>query len=218
MKLLLTSNGLSNKSIVQALYDLTGKTPEETTVVVIPTASNVEMWDKTRLINDLINLHKQHFKAIEIADISAIDISLWKPALERSDVLFFTWGNTYHLMRWIKKSTLDSLLPTLLKSKVYVGVSAWSMVTAPDLIVKISQIIYDEDTCETEAMKGLDLVDLYVLPHLNSSWFTKARKENIEKEAKYIKRKIYALDDDSALKIINWSVEVISEWERLEYN
>ena len=46
MKLLLTSGGLTNKSIVKALFDLVGKKPEDTSLVFIPTASNVEMEDK----------------------------------------------------------------------------------------------------------------------------------------------------------------------------
>ena len=46
MKLLLTSAGLSNDSIANALFDLVGKKPEETTIVVIPTASNLEGGDK----------------------------------------------------------------------------------------------------------------------------------------------------------------------------
>ncbi len=58
MKLLLTSSGLANKSISNALFELIGKKPEETTIVFIPTASNVEVGDKDWLITDLINLKK----------------------------------------------------------------------------------------------------------------------------------------------------------------
>ena len=120
MKLLLTSGGITNKSIANALFDLTGKKPEDTTIVFIPTASNVESGDKDWLINDLINLQKQNFKSIEITDISVVDEKIWEPSLERADVLFFEGGNTYHLMRWLNKSGVSKLLPDLLKDKVYV--------------------------------------------------------------------------------------------------
>jgi peptidase E len=62
MKLLLTSGGLTNKSIADALFELVGKRPEETSLVFIPTASNVEMGDKGWLIDDLANLKKTEFQ------------------------------------------------------------------------------------------------------------------------------------------------------------
>lgn len=211
MKLLLTSGGITNKSIANALFDLVGKKPEDTSLVFIPTASNVEKGDKAWFIDDLVNLKKQNFKSIDIADISALEEKIWRSKLEEADVLFFEGGNTYHLMEWINKSGLVPLLPELLKTKVYVGLSAGSMVTNPDLALKISQTIYEEDLDRTEDMTGLNFVDFYFLPHLNSPYFKKLRENNIREAVKGMKEKIYALDDDSALKIVNGKIEVISE-------
>jgi dipeptidase E len=218
MKLLLTSSGLTNKSISNALFDMVGKKPEDTSLVFIPTASNVEKGDKDWLINDLVNLKKQNFKQIEIADISAVDAKIWKPKLEEADVLFFEGGNTYHLMEWINKSGLIQILPDLLKTRVYVGVSAGSMVTNKDLSLKLSQVVYEEDLDKTEDMTGLNYVDFYFLPHLNSKYFMKLRKTNIEEAIAGMKEKIYALDDNSALKVVDRKVEIISEGEYLEFN
>lgn len=211
MKLLLTSGGITNKSIAKALFNLVGKKPENTSLVFIPTASNVEKGDKNWFINDLINLKKQNFKCIDIADISAVDEKVWWPKFKEADILFFEGGNTYHLMEWINRSGLVTLLPELLKTKVYVGVSAGSMVTNPDLSLKISQIVYEEDLDRTENMTGLGFVDFYFLPHLNSLYFKKLREPNIRKVTKGMKNKIYAVDDDSALKIIDGKIEVVSE-------
>lgn len=213
MKLLLTSGGLTNDSIARALFSLTGKPPEETSIVFVPTASNVEVGDKSWLINDLFNLKKQNFKSIEITDISAVDEKIWKSSFDRCDVLFFEGGNTYHLMRWLDRTGLSKTLSDLLQDKVYVGVSAGSMVTNPDLVLKLNQQIYEEDMLETEQMRGLNLVDFYFLPHLNSEWFGKMKRENIEKVGSEIDKTIYALDDQSALKIIDGNIEVISEGE-----
>ncbi len=218
MKLLLTSAGIKNKSISKALFDMVGKKPEDTSLVFIPTASNVEMGDKDWLIDDLISLKKENFKQIEIADISAAPEDIWRLKLEKADILYFEGGNTFHLMKWIKKSGLEAILRELLQTKVYVGVSAGSMVTNPDLILKFSQIIYDEDLDKIENMKGLGYVDFYFLPHLNSKYFSKLRRKNIEEATKGMKEKIYALDDNSALKVVDGKVEVISEGEYLEYN
>ena len=218
MKLLLTSNGLSNQSIAKALFELVGKDPKDTSLVFIPTASNLEIGDKDWLIEDLNNLQKQGFKSIVNVDISAVPKDIWLPQIEEADVIFFEGGNTYYLMEWVNKSGLASLLPELLKTKVYVGVSAGSMITNPNLNIKISQIIYREDLEETESIKGLNYVDFYFLPHLNSDYFTKVREENIKKIADILQKKVYALDDNSALKIIDGKVEIVSEGECLEFN
>lgn len=217
MKLLLTSNGLSNQSIANALFDLVGKKPEDTSLVFIPTASNIETGDKDWLINDLINLKKQNFKSIAITDISAVPENIWRPQIEEADVLLFEGGDTYHLMVWMDKSGLAKLLPELLKNKVYVGISAGSMVTNPDLDVRLSQIIYGEDF-EKTSMLGLGLVDFYVLPHLHSPYYPVRMEEKIKEAAKEWSRKIYALDDQSALKVVDGKVEVITEGKYLVFN
>ncbi|KKQ51040.1 MAG: Peptidase S51 dipeptidase E [Parcubacteria group bacterium GW2011_GWD2_38_11] len=211
MKLLLTSDGITNKSIADALFSLTGKKPEETTLVFIPTASNIETGDKDWLINDLLNLKKLNFKSIEITDISAVDEEIWKPSIENADVLFFEGGNTYHLMQWLNKSGLAKILPELLKDKVYVGVSAGSMVTNKDLALKLSQIVYGEDLDKDYDMDGLNYVDFYFLPHLNSEYFVNLREDFVKNAVKDMKEKIYVLDDNSALKIVDGKIEVISE-------
>lgn len=213
MKLLLTSAGITNDSIAKALFELVGKKPEDTTVVFIPTASNIISWNKDRLIDDLINLQKQNFWSIEITDISAVDEEIWRPSIERADIIYFEGGSNYYLMRWIYKSGLSDILPTLLKDKVYVGVSAGSMVTNPSILSSITQIIYEEDLRETEDINALHMVDFYILPHLNSERFPNVRKECIEKIADSIDKTIYALDDNTALKIIDKTVDIVSEWE-----
>lgn len=211
MKLLLTSGGITNKSIANALFSLVGKRLEETTLVFIPTASNVETGGKFWLIDDLLNLKKLNFKSIEITDISAVDEKIWKPSIENADMLYFEGGNTYHLMEWLNRSGLTKILPKLLKDKVYVGVSAGSMVTNKNLALKISQIVYGGNLNRDYGMAGLNYVDFYFLPHLNSPDFINLREDFIKNATKDMKEKIYVLDDDSAIKIINNKIEIISE-------
>lgn len=217
MKLLLSSNGFSNQAIADALFDLLGKKPEDTSLVFIPTASNVELGDKDWLINDLINIKKQGFKSIAIADISAVPESIWRPQLEEADVLFFEGGNTYHLMRWVNDTGLVKLLAEMLQTKVYVGVSAGSMIAGPDVNLRLSKALYGEEA-EKDSMAGLGFVDFYVFPHLNSPHFA-TRNEAILKEVmKEVTRKTYALDDQSALKVVDGKVEVVGGGEYLEFN
>lgn len=217
MKILLTSGGITNGSISKALLDLVGKEFKETSLVFIPTAANVEKGDKGWLINDLINLKKQNFKQIEIADISALNENQWLPRLNEADVIFFEGGNTYYLMEWINKSGMAKVLPELLKTKVYVGLSAGSMVTNPDLALKLSQVLYEEDLDKTEDMSGLNFVNFYFLPHLNSEYFPKVKEEYIKEAIVGMDKKVYAMDDNSALKIDGDKIEVISEGKFLVY-
>ncbi len=217
MKLLLTSSGITNASIAKALADLVGKKLEDTSVVFIPTAANAQVGDKGWLINDLVNLKKQNFKQIDIADISGTR-ELWKPKLEKADILFFGGGDEYYLMEWINKSGLTLLLPELFKTKVYVGVSAGSMVTNKNLGLIFSHILYEDCFDRTEDMVALNVVTFYTLPHLNSHYFKKLRKENIQEVVNEMSEKVYALDDNSALKVVDGKVEIISEGTWLEFN
>lgn len=218
MKLLLTSGGLTNKTIEDALFDLVGKKPEDTTLCFIPTAATIEVGDKDWFINDLKNINKQGFKSVSIADISAVPENVWKPQMDEADILFFSGGNTYHLMEWINKSGLVKLLPEYMKTKVWVGISAGSMVTNPDLAAKISQAIYDEDFDKSYEVSGLNYVNFYFLPHLNSPFFPNLVEEKIKKLAETTTRKMYVLDDQGALKIVDGKVEIVTEGKYLEYN
>ena len=218
MKLLLTSGGLTNKTIEDALFDLVGKKPEDTTLCFIPTAATIEVGDKDWFINDLKNINKQGFKSVSIADISAVPENVWKPQMDEADILFFSGGNTYHLMEWINKSGLVKLLPEYMKTKVWVGISAGSMVTNPDLAAKISQAIYDEDFDKSYEVSGLNYVNFYFLPHLNSPFFPNLVEEKIKKLAETTTRKMYVLDDQGALKIVDGNVEIVTNGKYLEYN
>jgi len=215
MKLLLTSGGVSNDSIAQGLFDLVGKKPEDTTLVFVPTAANIESGDKSWLINDLIDLKKLNLKSIDIVDISAVPMAIWKARFEGADVLYFEGGNAYYLMDWINKSGLALILPELLKKKVYVGVSAGSMVLSKNLSAEISQEIYGEDFDKTEDIPALNLVDFYFLPHMNPPYLEISKVDDLKGKFGAANKKVYAMDDNSALKVVDGKVEVISEGEWL---
>jgi dipeptidase E len=219
MKLLLTSNGLSNQSIADALFNLVGKPASETVIAFVPTAMNVGWGDKGWFIDDLVNIKKQGCKAVDIVDISALPKEMWLSRLEGADVLFFSGGNTSHLMRWLKESGLADFLPELLATKVYAGISAGSIATSPTLALssKDKQTDYEEAFGYT-GDDALGLVDFYVRPHYNSPHFPYARKEYLEGVAKELPVPIYALDDNSALAVVDDVVEIISEGEYLVLN
>ena len=219
MKLLLTSNGLSNPSIVSALFELVGKSAAETTIAFIPTAMNIGAGDKDWFVDDLVNIKNQNIAHLDIVDISALPIEIWRPRLEAADVLFFSGGNTSHLMRWITESGLKELLPEFLKTKVWAGISAGSMVTNPTLALSSNdKKIYYEEITGYKSEEALGFVNFYVRPHYNSPHFPEASSEFLQQIAKNIPVTIYALDDMSALKVVDGGVEVVSEGEFLILN
>lgn len=215
MKLLLTSEGLANQVIINALLDLTQKPFDQLKVAFIPTASNVEEGDKGWVINDLMKLKELKFASVDIVDISALPKEIWQKRLENTDIFFFEGGNTCHLMYWIKKSGLINLLPELLKTRVWVGVSAGSIVVTKDISLNDSQKLYREED-DMENNTGLGYLDFHIRPHLNSSYFPNMTLENIQEIADETKETIYALDDNSAIQVIDEKISVISEgiWKR----
>ncbi len=217
MKLFLTSASLTNKTLVSAFESLVELNGDQVKIAFIPTAANVEEGDKDWLITDLQNLQKQGYKEIDIVDISAIEKDQWLPRLEAADVLFFGGGNTFHLMYWLKKSGLDQMLPDLLKTRVYAGISAGSMVTGKRLITTAMKLYY-ADLGQYKDENGLDFVPLSFRPHLNTRFFPEVRKDVLEKYAKEIDEPLYALDDQSALKIVDGKIEVVTEGEYLIFN
>jgi dipeptidase E len=219
MRLLLTSDGLSNQSIANALFELVGKKPEEISIAFISTAMNLTEGDKSWFIKDLHNLGKQNFKFIDIVDISTLEKEVWLPRLEKADVLFFSGGNTFYLMHWMKKSGLKDLLPEFLKTKVYASISAGSTSSGRSLIFSSerNKEIFEKHFGEA-SNEALNLVDFYIIAHLNSSKFPNRRKELLAEETKKVKEIVYAIDDQSALKVVDGEVEVVSEGEYLVFN
>lgn len=217
MKVLLTSAGLMNESLKRAFTELVGKMPEDTSVVFVTTASNVETGDKSWVIKDLQILKEMGLKEIMMTDISAVPESVWRPQLERADAMIFEGGNTFHLMEWISKSGLDVLLPDLLKTRVWVGISAGSMVACPDLSIKMEHKIYGESLDRTADIRALGLADVYVLPHLKDGCFKGHDAQSIKEILKEYTKPVYGLDDQSGIKIVDGNAEVISEgaWFRL---
>lgn len=218
MKLLLTSSGNTNKPIENSLLELLGKPFKKVKLVFIPTAANAEKGDKSWLVNDMNNFKKLGFASFDTVDISAVPKEIWLPLFEKSDVLVFGGGDTVYLRNWIKKSGLEKTLSELLKTRVYVGISAGSMVTAKNISLSTAGILYYEKYGKFKNKKGLGLVDFELRPHLNSKWFPKVRLSYLKKLAEEVPYSFYAIDDNTAIKVVNGKASVVSEGEWEKFN
>ena len=212
MKLLLTSAGLRNKTIVQSLQDLVEKPFAELSVAFIPTAANIENGDKSWLMEDLVAVHQLGWKSFDIVDISALSEEVIRRRLEVVDVVVVGGGNTYHIMSWINKTYIQELL----SSKIYVGISAGSMITTKEVQFGWDRDIYDEEIAVDKG-KGLGLVNFHIFPHLNSHDFPKANMSEIEHITQNTGDTIYAIDNDTAIVVVDGEIRIVSEgqWEKI---
>lgn len=209
MKLLLTSAGIQNKSLEAAFLELLGKPFKECNLTFVPTAANPEVGDKTWLFNDLNNLRKLGFATLDLIDISAVPKNIWLPSFKKADVITFGGGNTKYLLEWMEKSGLRELLPEFLKTKIYMGISAGSRALTRGLIVS-----HEGDYKDV----GLEYVDFSVIPHFNSKFFPERKEDHISEESKKVTYPVYAIDDNTGIKVVDDEVEIISEGEWKKFN
>jgi dipeptidase E len=214
MKFLLTSAGITNKSIAQVAVDLVGKAATETSLLFIPTAANTVDGDKGWLIDNLIQFQKQGYASLDILDIVGVPEKVWRPRMEAADLICFGGGNEQYLAKVMRESGLDNILPELLKTRVYMGISAGSMVVGQFLSHDLMRVVYPEEAFE-ELSAPLAYVDCLFIPHLNSEYFTHVRKDILEKHKADFKFPLYACDDNSALKVVSGTIEVVSEGETI---
>jgi dipeptidase E len=208
MKILLTSAGITNPSLAAALKKLVGG---DIRIAFIPTAANVEDGEKDWLIRNYVEC--KTLGSVDIVDISAIPKENWLGRLQKANVIVIGGGSTTHLMNCIVRSGFKDELRSLLENKVYVGISAGSMVLSSDLEAS-SEYLYGDETGNAPA--GLGYVPFHIRPHLNSPHFPLVRDESLRKLVGKLQGDIYALDDNSAIVYKDGKIEVVSEgtWKK----
>ena len=211
---MLTSAGIRNESLRNTLKKLVGDVKIK--IAFIPTAANVEEGDKDWLINDLVNCKK--FGEVDIVDISALPKDKWLPRLEWANVIFVGGGNTTYLMECVRKFGLADEIENLLKTRVYVGISAGSLILS-DSIQASSEYLFKVYGDEVrDPPRGLGLVNFHVRPHFGSAHFPKLTKENLEKVFEDSDLDAYVLDDESGVVWIDGKVEVVSEGKWIKFD
>lgn len=213
MKLLLTSAGISNTSIRNALVDLLGKPVAESDALFIPTAIYALPGggDKARRVitgtlgDPFCELGWKSLGLLELTTLPTVKRELWVPMLEQTDALLVGGGDCQYLTYWMRQSGLAALLPSLLRKTVYVGLSAGSM------IMTSYGTTYGNHTLPAESDKSLGFVDFAIHPHLDYEGFPKNSRANLEKLAATLPMPSYAIDDQTAIKVSNGTVEVVSE-------
>jgi len=225
MKLLLTSAGIENPSIEAALVDLLGKPIAESSALCVPTASYATA-DPAGMAyrfitgttpSPMCNLGWKSLGVLELTALPSMKEALWLPKVEETDALLVWGGDVLYLCHWMRESGLAERLPSLLSETVYAGVSSGSMVMTPDFgepyddwFCREPTAIPQEDLPAADA-RGLGLVDFAVFPHVDHPRSPPNSMANAERWAAARSVPTYAIDDDTAIKVVDGAVEVVSE-------
>ncbi len=218
MNLLLTSGGIKNGSIHDALVELLGKPIAQSSALCIPTAIYAfpggagKAWQLItgRATSPLCELGWKSLGVLELTALPTIEAEHWVPVVEETDALLVGGGDPLYLCHWMRQSGLAGLFPSLAEA-VYVGVSAGSLVMAPN--VGDDFVFWRPPTGDDEA---LGIVDFAMFPHLDHEAMPDNSMANAEKWAAGMQVPAYAIDDQTAMQVIDGAVQVISEghWKR----
>jgi len=215
LKLLLTSAGVNNQSIEGTLVELLGKPIAESSALCIPTAMYAHPavgpgagpW---RFIsgnneNRMVDLGWKSMGVLELTALPSIDEEMWVPLVRETDALLVGGGDVLYLYHWMRESGLVDLLPELTDT-VWVGLSSGSMVMTPQV---------GEDFIQWRPPGGdvgtLGLVDFSICPHVNGEGMPGNTMAEAEEWAATIDGPAYAVDDQTAFRVVDGEVEVISE-------
>ena len=215
MKLLLTAGGVTNASIREALVDLLGKPIAECDALCIPTAMyghpsvgpGVRVWNfiTGKADNPMTGLGWKSVGVLELTALPSLDDEQWVPKVREADVLLVAGGDVLYLCHWMRESGLTDLLPSLTET-VWVGLSSGSMVMTPQV---------GEDFIQWRPPGGddstLGIVDFSICPHVNGEGKPGNTMAEAESWASGIAGPAYAVDDETAFKVVDGVVEVVSE-------
>ena len=213
MKYLLTSTGIKNTSIHNTLVELLGKPIAESSALCIPTAiypfpggpKMAYRFISGLTSNPMCELGWKSLGVLELTALPSIKKENWTAAVEEADALLVYGGDVMYLRRWMQESGLANILPSL-RETVYVGISAGSMVTAP-----IFGETYDDPDAPFVIEKGLGLVDFALLPHMDHKDHPESSMAKAERMAAEVPVPTYAIDDETAIKVVDGTIEVVSE-------
>lgn len=204
MKLFLTSAGLP-KETREYFIKLLDKDPKKVTVAFIPTAAypEVDKWF-VKATTDEIEKLGMSWEEVELKNEDE-DALLKK--LKKFDVIYINGGNTFYLLDWVKKSGFNQIIRQLLEEgRIYVGVSAGSIIAGPNIEVSGWDATWDKNVVGLEDLTGLNLVPFAISPH-----FTEAERRVLEEKSKEISYPVWAITDKQAVLVVDDEVEIVGE-------
>lgn len=199
-KILLTSAGFENPIVGNEFLNLVNKTPSIIKVLFIPTASRTEeeLYYVEKSKEELLSIGIEEENIITFN----LDYSLPEEELNKLDAIYICGGNTFYLLHRVRETKFDKVIMDFVSSgKVYVGVSAGSLLAGPN--IKIKDLYMDNDI-GIKDFRGLNITNITVIPH-----YTEEAKEKIEQIKEDTEYEIITLTDNQALLIIDSDIKII---------
>jgi dipeptidase E len=219
LKLLLTSGGVSNPSIESALVDLLGRPIADCSALCIPTAqwghpmcgpTSVRQFVVGDARAPMSSLGWRSLGVLELTALPSIGEERWAPWVRDADALLVDGGDATYLFHWMRETGLADILPSMPET-VWVGVSAGSMVMTP----RIGHDFVGWPLAPDD--RTLGVVDFSIFPHLNHEMMPRNNLAEAERWVTEIRLPAYAIDDQTAIKVVGGNIEVVSEgqWKQL---
>lgn len=201
MKLLLTSTGLSNESVKNKFINSFDKDFSKINVLFIVSAAELpeEKWYVKESRSELLDLgiKKENFIIYHKGQKPDIDI------LGNIDLIYVCGGNTFHLLEEIRNRGLDlDIIKMIKKGVFYVGVSAGSIIVAPN--IKIAEP-WDPNDRNLKDLSSLNLTDFTISPH-----YTKEEEDIIKKIEENIGIEVKRINNDQAILVFGDKIEIIN--------
>lgn len=221
-RLLLTSAGIRNETLRSALAGLLARPFADANVAVIPTASVAISGDHGWFVEDLRRVQALGWRELDVVELNGLPRATVLDRLGNADVIYAEGGNHFHLAQSIVANDLAAELAVLLETRVYVGMSAGSMQFSRPLS-RLTGVAFGEEE-QLEIMGGVEpespfgWYDWYLKPHLGSPDFPDRTHAWFEDVAAQLDFPVYALDDESAVRVRGDEVDVVSEGEWLLLN
>jgi dipeptidase E len=222
-RLLLTSAGVRNATIRDALFDMLGRPIEECSALCIPTAmyghphagpgENVWEFVAGRSEQPMIELGWKSVGLLELTALPTIDQDRWVPLVQGADVLLVSGGDALYLCHWMRECGLTEVLPSL-DDTVWIGMSAGSMVVTP----RIGGEFIGWEPPAGRDDRALGLVEFSIFPHLDHEQLPDNTLANATSWAAGLDCPAYAIDDETAICVVDGTVDVVSEghWHRFD--
>lgn len=202
-KLFLTSTGLPPETR-QYFLDLLDKSPQDLKVAFIPTAADPEKdkWFVKASRNELLEL------GFVVWDVDLKkDSGFIRKKLEKSDILYINGGNTFYLMDLIRKKGVDKYLEQLIENgKIYLGVSAGSIIAGNNISVAGWKPGWDKNLVNLNDLRGFGWIPYVVSPH-----FTEEDRDLLEEKSKQLNQNIFAITDKQAILFTDNNYKVVGE-------
>ena|SRR3989344_2870521 len=196
-KILLTSDGFVNSKIGHEFLALIGKKPIDIKVLFVTTASRLE--EEKFYVKDsekeLIEFGLAKENILWVDNLENIEI-------ENYDVVYVCGGNTFYLMHEMRRTGFDKQIINFINSgKVYVGVSAGSVIMGP-MILHVKNL--DKNDIGLKDMNGFNVTDKIILPHYKNEEEEKVKEFERENHCEVLR-----LQDGQALEVLGADVRII---------